>query len=514
MSRQTGSDLGYEYIQQLCQAIEAYTGDAEANNPRAFEYRGANLKYAVERNLYFSFVKNNRLYTFFTQWMRGEPPEVTRLTTKLERDLALYLCGENLAPGRVRVRLLYRLYPCVLLPRLRRWIRNCVHPLSLRLHPVPLPERKEVAVLIYAIVHEKFVRYLRPVVECLPVPSAYLVVMDQKLKPFFVKEGIPFIDTTGLGTRSNGQSLGQVLAKFRNLTTCYDYLYESLRFLKPRCVVVVEGNAPQNEIANQVCQQLSIPVVCLQHGWSPIVHNGFRNMSYTKMLVWGEGFAELLEPYNPNQKFVVTGSHIINSEVVTSRLSHNGGRKAISFFLQSPSGLITKESWDEFLKLVKWVAGEFTEVPILVREHPGYPLASQERADLIKFPNVRLTPAGDYSLAEVLSASCLAVSTYSSTILESIAAGVLPLIFNTTSLPTFSPDVQAAGAGIEVKNLEAARQVVSRILTDATYVQQFKPAIEKFQMKYFYRDNHKAVERIVGEILSLIDTEPVNSDET
>ena len=55
-----------------------------------------------------------------------------------------------------------------------------------------------------------------------------------------------------------------------------------------------------------------ISCLCIQQGWSPIVHNGFRNMSFSAMLTWGEGFAELLRPHNPAQRFVVTGSPVFD----------------------------------------------------------------------------------------------------------------------------------------------------------------------------------------------------------
>ena len=119
------------------------------------------------------------------------------------------------------------------------------------------------------------------------------------------------------------------------------------------------------------------------------------------------------------------------------------------------------------------------------------------------FPNVLLTPPGEYPVAEVLRASRLTVSIYSTTILESIAAGVLPLIFNVTSLPAYSPDVHAAGAGIEVKSLEAALHVVRRVLSDPTYLQGFGPAMKRLGDHYFYRDDREPVDRIVDEIMSM-----------
>jgi hypothetical protein len=248
--------------------------------------------------------------------------------------------------------------------------------------------------------------------------------------------------------------------------------------------------------------QLSIPVICIQQGWSPIIHNGFRNMSYTKMLVWGEGFKELLQPYNPHQKFVVTGSHIIDSLAPITRGSQYS-RKAVCFFLQGSSRLISNEHFDEFLQLVRWVANEFTELPILVREHPSCPLPIEEQAELVRFPNIRLMPPYDYSVADVLNASRLSVSIYSSTILESIAGGVLPLIFNMTSLPSYFPDVQAVGAGIEVKSMESAKQVICHVVRDESFVRHFEPAMEQFQKAYFFRDNRKTVNRIIEEITSL-----------
>jgi hypothetical protein len=270
---------------------------------------------------------------------------------------------------------------------------------------------------------------------------------------------------------------------------------------------MVEGNSPQDEVLNQVCQQLSVPIICIQQGWSPIIHNGFRNMTYTKMLVWGEAFKELLQPYNPHQQFVVTGSHIIDCIALPShraQLSHKG----ICFFLQGITRLINKNQWAEFLELVKWVATKFTHTRILVREHPSCPLSNEERAEFEQFPNIFLVPTTKYSIGEVLQASRLSVSIYSSTILESIAAGVPPLIFNATSLPRYLPDVQAAGSGIEVKDSESARNEIVRIMTDEGYAAKFEPGLQRFRRQYFCQDDGKPVERIVEEIASFCRTLP------
>ena len=180
-----------------------------------------------------------------------------------------------------------------------------------------------------------------------------------------------------------------------------------------------------------------------------------------------------------------------------------GNRRAVCFFMQGVSRLISKAHRDEFLRLVTLVAAEFPDIPVLVREHPSYALTIDEQADLARFPNIRMTPPKECAMAEVLGMSRVAVSIYSTTILESIAGGVLPLIFNMTSLPAYCPDVHAAGAGLEVKTLEAAVHAIRRIVTDESYARQFAPAMEQFRQRYFSRDRRRAADRIVQEIVSL-----------
>ena len=182
------ADLGFKYIQRLCKVIETFTDNAEASNPDTFKYRQADLKYAVERSLYFSFVNNHRLFTLFGQWFSGALPEIIEMRTELERELALYLCGNNLASDRVRVK------PS-LLPRLRQWAHDSFVSLLLRLPVAPLSKAKQPTVLVY-VIHEKFVRYLLPITDRLPVSFAYLLTLNLRLKSFLVKHQLPFIRST------------------------------------------------------------------------------------------------------------------------------------------------------------------------------------------------------------------------------------------------------------------------------------------------------------------------------
>ncbi len=491
------SDLGFEYIQRLCDAIEMYTQQAKLKDPKAFYYRGANLKYAVERDLYFSSVNNNCLCGLFAQCKAGRPPKVTEVNSEVERRLALHLCGSVLSPGQVRVRNYSRFHPRGAWHALRRHAHTWKQQRPIRKINPTTPAKK--ARVLFHVIHEKFVGYLNPITAHLRTPFACLLALDSSIKGCLNQHGVPFVDATSLiDTSYDGKS--EVIGEYP--IYCYNQFHASLAQLRPECVVVVEGNTLQDELINQACRQLSIPTVCLQQGWSPFVHNGFRNMSYTRMLVWGEGFIELLKPCNPNQEFIAVGNHVLDAGLRKTSSSQTT-QKRVAFFLQAPGRLITQSAWDELLKLIKWVADQFRDVAILVREHPAHALSDRERAELIRFSAVSMMPPSEYSLAQVLNGCCMSVSIYSSTILESIGSGVFPLIFNPTSLPVYFPDVHAAGAGIEVKTLDEAMQVIRRVLANETYLEQFRPGIEQFRKKFFYQDHRQPVDRIAEEIISL-----------
>ena len=320
------TDRGFEYTQAVCRAVEQYTHAMEAGNPAAFAYRGANLKYAAERLLYFAFVNNEQLYGLFTSCRDGHLSESVEVPTELERDMAAYICGPDLPPDFIRVTPPERTRGEHLLRRILnkagRALGSVLNHRETRAVPpsgvATGPAEARPRVLIY-VVQEKFARYLLPVTDRLPVPYAYLLnvnlaALNRELEPFFLKQGLPYIKSLDPGLPSTAKRVTGVLADFYHLTDWYDQVHADLARIRPECLVLVEGNAPQDAIIHQACVQLSIPVVCVQQGWSPIVHNGFRNMSYTKMLVWGDGFKDILQPFNPEQNFVVTGSHAVDSE--------------------------------------------------------------------------------------------------------------------------------------------------------------------------------------------------------
>jgi hypothetical protein len=264
------------------------------------------------------------------------------------------------------------------------------------------------------------------------------------------------------------------LAKhWRELALRFDTFRHILEREAPTAVMMTEGNQPDDEILARAAQALGVRSICIQQGWSPIIHTGFRDMQYDHFCVWGPEFGHLLQPENPRQYFTATGSHRIEPTATATPAT----ARAISFFLQKDSLLITERAWREMLDLVRWTAATWPERDILVREHPAAALTAEERSALCALPNIALCPSATMSLDTVLRQTGLAVAFYSTTLIEGLAYGAVPLIINITGAPHYVPDLGAMGVGIEVKDFAAARDAMARLCDGDGPTQSRIPAV-------------------------------------
>jgi hypothetical protein len=209
-------------------------------------------------------------------------------------------------------------------------------------------------------------------------------------------------------------------------------------------------------------------------------------MGHTTMAVWGEGFAELLAPHNPGVRFAVTGNPALDAELSTGRLRATiGDSAAVAFFLQSTSAWIREEHLRGFHELVTETAAALPETVVLVREHPGAPLSDDERRRMSSAENVRLVPAPDWSLREVLEAADLNVSIYSTSLLEGAALGTPAVIFNPTSLPPLEPDLVRLGAATRAASVDAAREQIAAGLNDPGERERLREGTAVVRDRYF-----------------------------
>jgi hypothetical protein len=243
----------------------------------------------------------------------------------------------------------------------------------------------------------------------------------------------------------------------------------------------------------------NVPTICVQHGWSPIVHTGFRNLSFQKMLVWGDLFGELLAPFNSAQKFVVTGLPVPIARL--RRRAPGEPVKAIGFFLQKGGEAFDDKVWREFLALIDWLAASYPEVDVIVRDHPSTAgLDPDERALLGDHENLKFMNPSSHTLGEVLEVCDIVAAVYSTTLLEAIAVGAIPLICGFGGIPSFWPDLAALGAAIEVHDVAEARQGLDRLINDADFRGALREAGAKLYPRLFASSAKDAVSVIVGEI--------------
>ena len=489
------SDVRYQFITTLCQAIETFSQETTENNPNAFIYRDINLQFAIERFLYFDLVDNQRLYQYFYLSEQDQLPNVIYVRREIEKIILTHIFKLE------KISVIIRKHPLYFLYEGRKQAGFWKRLIQWNLTPSPTISSRLAEILIW-ISQVKHSRFLNPITEALNQSFAYLLITQREyfLKPYLIQKKLPYIDTVGLTINSKNVDKNYSLKLFPEVLSYCDRLLTVLPILQPKCMVLVEGNLAMDEVTNQVCRFLKIPTVCIQHGWSPIIHNGFRNMSYTKMLVWGQGFADLLHPYNSQQNFILTGNHVLKLASQKSSFKNKLPQQGISFFLQAPIKLASQDAWQKMLKFLSQTISTFPDYPILIREHPSYPLSKQEKESLPHVSNVHFVPSQKYTLIEVLDASCIAVSIFSSTILESIAANVIPIVFNVTSLPCYIPNIHDLSVGIEVQDINSGITAIQQLLNNKSLLEQYIHNMDQFKQYYFGDNKTSSITKIVKEI--------------
>lgn len=488
-------EFGYDYVYALSDAIESYTKKAVSNNPEAFAYHGASLMYAAERALYFGYSANPSLIGLYDDLRTGRFKKEYVFKDELESILARELIQISNTSANKSVKISYRTSIYGYLRPIAGNIVRSIKDLINRSNNIECDGK----ILLY-VMHDKFIRFFAPIRDVSPDNYTYLYLCNSNLRNKLNCANLSSIALTPIGWSQKKLSSESQLTSFPHLLMQFNLFYQNLSKCRPRAILVPEGNAPEYEIINQVCRLLGIPVICIQNGWAPYVHNGFRNLSFTKMLVWGEGFVELLKPYNPHQKFVVTGSYLIKKNKDSMALASDNIKKGVGFFLQAPSQLISNECWNNFLELIRWTSKEFSEISVYIREHPSYSITEEEKLSLTRFFNVVFANPSDWTLDKFFIHTKISIAVHSSTILESIAAGVLPVIYNETPMPRYFPDADVHHAAIEVKTLAEAKDILAKLMNETIQIDDYKDSMRAFSDKFFYCDGQDALNRTINEI--------------
>jgi hypothetical protein len=470
---------GFDYTRDLCSAIERYTANAERRRAHAFFYRRMQLRYAVERQIYIQCINSEALFQRYLvlsgrEMLASKPLALGRM----ESEVAALFPGLNIQPVRLRYRVTRTLY--LLARRVYSLLRN-----QASTPQAASPTEAGPEILIH-IINAKFTSYLAPITQRLPKEKyAYLAACNHELGLRLKKSGFPVINWSSGRATLKAFFSSSALDEFSPLMREADATLEGLMMLRPKCVLVVEGNAPLNVITSEACKAAGIPCFCIQQGWSPYIHSGFRNMTYTEMFVWGERFAQLLKPYNPDQVFRVTGSHIVQRPQSAAGLTPSA--RTLSFFLQAPCALLGIADYDAFLDLITEVATAHPQIQIVVRAHPGYPLPPASTEKFLLRSNVRFSDPATELLTDVISVSEMVISVFSTVLLEAIAIDVVPLICSIGSMRRYEPDLASLNAAIEVQSIADARHVIDEVIADPARLDSIRRNLPDAALEFFSR---------------------------
>lgn len=323
--------------------------------------------------------------------------------------------------------------------------------------PIPAPEDKQhyndSAPIPDSI--RQWAEILKPF-KGLPVYYANIPRMAKYLFPFIKKgkSNVLLVSDNDLTECGNDIPDNAILLKFpdamtrlcrndfmeRHFPMFFSYVNTLLcldRCIEPEVFYCVCGCHTQSKIWAAICNARGGKSVLYQHGWHAHMHAGFARLPFQEMILWGSRFKQLWEDRNPGIKYSVGGYPYPVSEI--------GKHDCVTFFLQEPYFVASEAILERFYNLIAKTAENNTGLTIQYRLHPESRINSGTMQRLDSLQNVK--NVSDDPLEDVYASTKVAVSHYSSTIMECIVHKCCPLVFNPTPHWEYTPDIESEDIG-------------------------------------------------------------------
>jgi len=425
-------------------SIEKFTSFCEKENKEFWSINNINIKHAVERDLYFGFM--NRLEFFYNIYLTKKMPN--NLHTFQEMVLLLLL-------------------------------KQDIKPLKInsQLHTLPFSnfviKKKKIMFIVVRVHHLKHIESLIQSLEknsysiaCRETNTAvikyiiskgynYTLIQEPKKKKFILPEHLKQLKPA------------QYLETFYNTIIKY----------KPSTIITTEGCHIDDELSCKIGNMLNLQTICIQHGYAPENSTLFRNMNYKYLISWGSFFTRELQQNNPNSKVLSIGNTNIDTKTIRKKEV-----KVISFFLQMVRSYLTKQDYKNFLILIAKIAKLQPQIQIIVREHPLNPLSQKELYKFKKFNNIIFMNPNKFTTQEVLDRSDIAVSISSTSIVEAIALGALPIYINKE---TIFNKVCKESTALKYKSFKKALYKMNLLCNNKYDFNKKQSRILKNQKKFF-----------------------------
>lgn len=270
----------------------------------------------------------------------------------------------------------------------------------------------------------------------------------------------------------------------------FNTFYRLLTMLKPQGILTLEGCHCQEQILAVLGHNLHIPTFCIQQGWPSLMHTRFRRMQYDYFLTWGTFFNPLWKTYNPRPQFVATG-YFYPAEV-------SNEKRQITFFLQSPTFICDETYYQELIELLKECSDRFPTYRFGFREHPEYPIPQALKRKLTDNPSI--IDVSRHNLQQVFNETAVVVSQFSSALIEGIAYGCIPLVFDPAHGSFYMPDVEKEGWGFIAKNQAEALLKLDHLLSSPLMLNDIRKQLACTKPLLFEATGEKVLKNIANFI--------------
>lgn len=248
--------------------------------------------------------------------------------------------------------------------------------------------------------------------------------------------------------------------------------------IKPKSLVVCEGDAPYHSLISEIGKKYNIKSICFQWGvfyktWREIA---FSNMRFDYFLSWGEFFSNDLKPFNQVGNYIESG--------YPSDLKQNGktGKSFVLFLGQGIGDHITFDDDALFVNLCCRLGNKFPG-RIRFRPHPNMPLRKQQSNQLINC-NVEILSSSESIMDQLLDCD-VAVGISTSSLFEAILCDVVPICFNPTCTKGYHIPLKELEIGLETDDSEVGMQLITELITDEIYLEKFQRNIQKKKRLFF-----------------------------
>lgn len=283
----------------------------------------------------------------------------------------------------------------------------------------------------------------------------------------------------------------------------YTGMLASLRYRQPSVLVFAEGTSMQDEVSSQAAKTLSIPTVRMQSGRGGVMHCGYRNMTFDKMLCWGEGFVQHYKKYSPDPVYEVTGTPLFNDLKKKGQTKKNF---TIAIFTQPISKHISNYEYATLINICNTVLKNLPHVKVIVRKHPA-DISKDFNTLSLQYPDhLKLMPATHYTLTNVMNEIDCAIGFYSTTLSEAAACNVIPIIIKMRDQHSIFPFPEKYGAAIVADSNSASIDIISDLMKNPSKFLETRENMKIFSDRFFGINDGQSMKRIVESILRSVNS--------